>query len=115
MLALVIPYSGNPTGTFGNIFIVRIITLNKCPFSNFFGSWQGESSPKIVDISHSVFREPQSISIGIIPMNKCLRFGTVWGLLAGEIPHVKLQALVIPYTGNPNERFDTVLALVSIP
>ena len=33
------------------------------------------------------------------------------GLLAGVKPRVKLLALVIPYSGNPNVRYDTVFSL----
>ena len=33
------------------------------------------------------------------------------GLLAGVKPRVKLLALAIPYSGNPNVRYDTVFSL----
>ena len=33
------------------------------------------------------------------------------GLLAGVKPRVKLLALAIPYSGNPNVRYDTVFRL----
>ena len=33
------------------------------------------------------------------------------GLLAGVKPRVKLLALAIPYTGNPNVRYDTVFTI----
>ena len=33
------------------------------------------------------------------------------GLLAGVKPRVKLLALVIPYSGNPKVRYDTVFSL----
>ena len=33
------------------------------------------------------------------------------GLLAGVKPRVKLLALAMPYSGNPNVRYDTVFTL----
>ena len=43
ILALVIPSSGNPTGTFGKFFILCIIPLNKCPFFIICGFLAGRS------------------------------------------------------------------------
>ena len=43
ILALVIPSSGNPTGTFGKIVILCIIPLNKCPFFILCGFLAGRS------------------------------------------------------------------------
>ena len=33
------------------------------------------------------------------------------GLLSGVMPHLKLLALVIPYSGNPKVRYDIVVSL----
>ena len=48
-------------------------------------------------------------SVGVIPVDKYPLFRTLWGLLAGGIPHLKLLALVIPYSGNPNGTFNKLI------
>ena len=74
LLALAIPYSGNPKVRYDTVFSLGPFNINKSPF-------------------HCPMLLPRS------------------GLLAGVKPRVKLFALVIPYSGNPKVRYDTVSSL----
>ena len=64
----------------------------------------------------SCTRMPPSITVFIHRISlmnvPCL---TLWGLLAGGSPHLKLQALVLTYSGDPKGRFHTVFSLGAIP
>ena len=50
----------------------------------------------------------------VIPLNEC-PFSSHLGLLAWGNPHLKLLALVLPYSENPTGIFDTVFILPLIP
>ena len=54
------------------------------------------------------------ISLATIPINKCT-FCHPLGVAGRGNPHIKLLALVIPYSGNTNGTFGTVFSLDVIP
>ena len=65
----------------------------------------------------SCTRMPPSITVFIhrvIPLNE-YPFSNPLGLMARGSPHLKLQALVMSYSGDPKGRFDSVFSLGVIP
>ena len=101
------------------LFTLGAIPLKIIPFSLSGGCWK--TPPKIGCFGHSVHREPQgkifdtAFSVGVIPVDKFPLFRTIWGMLAGEIPHLKFLAMVILNPRNPNGTFGTVVSLGVIP
>ena len=59
-------------------------------------------------INHCFYSSRHSIKL--MPL-----FLTLWGLLAGESPHLKLRELIILCLRNPKGRFDIVFRLGAIP
>ena len=111
LLASVIPYSGNHAGTFDTFSILRIIQLNKAPFSCPLGD-AGRGRPHLKLLALTIpysgdhkERFDTAFSVGVIPINKCPLF----------LAHLKLLALFIKYSGNLKLTFCTVLALAPFP
>ena len=71
--------------------------------------WDAASSMRVVASFYEWLRE----FLGQTFMETCLAplLLPLSGLLAGVKPRVKLLTLVIPYSGNPNVRYDTVFNL----
>ena len=58
LLALVLPYSGNPTGRFDTAFSLGIIPKINAPFFSLFGvAGRGKALPKMAGIGHSIHRD----------------------------------------------------------
>ena len=124
LLALVIPYSGNTKVRCDSGFGRATFFINKCNFCYPF-------LPLMVVLS-GVKVSLRLLSL-IIPYSGTLRYDTVFlalalsdkllsillpifllllfGLLSGVKPHLKLLALVIPYSGNTKVRYVIVFSL----
>ena len=117
LIALVIPYSGNAKALYGSGVTLGVFHIKKCqccyPFllPLFWVAVRGKATIKMDCIDHSYSGNTKAlygsgVSLGAVQVNTfqcCYPFLLpLFGLLSGVKPHLKLLALVIPYSGNPN-------------
>ena len=118
LLTFLIPYSVKPKGIFDNVFSLGFIpTENKYPLFSHHLVVSGREKvhlkclamviPYLRDCMGTFYTY---FILCINPLNKCA-FSLPLGVGDSGNPYLKLKALVIPYSGSPNETFDTVCSI----
>ena len=124
LLALVIPYSGNTKVRCDAGSSFDTFHINKCNFGYPFLHLLGVLSGVKATLRLLTFVIPYSRTLRydmtlVLPLPFYINTCTfcypfllpLLGLLSGVKPHLKLLALVIPYSGNPKVRYDLVISL----